>query len=156
MKQEYLLIVVAGLLILAYILDAVTNPLALSLPLANPYDFFNLKYLTLYSFTTTSVVFKSIAFFIVPLWFLSFLALSKLTKGAILLVVSALMQLYALQDVATGSQIIPLEWSLALTLAGMVLLLPTTLFLIVGLGKKFHQTFIKDDSFIKDETEQPT
>lgn len=149
MKQEYILIIIIGLLILAYVLDAIVNPLKLQLP--SPYHFFDPQILSKYTFTTTSIVIKSIALIMAPIWFLSFLDLSKLTKGAILLVLSALMQLYALQDVATNSKVIPLEWSLALTLTGMVLLIPTVIFILAGLVGKAHQSITRDPYNVPDD-----
>ena len=151
MKQEYILILIAGLIILAYVLDAVVNPL--NIKLVTPYHFFDPQILSKYTFTTASLVIKSIALFIAPLWFLSFLSFSKLTKGGILLFLSALMQLYALQDVATNSKIIPLEWSLALTLTGVVLLIPTIMFILAGLANKAHETITKDPYNVPDDDE---
>lgn len=144
MKQEYILVIIIGLLILAYVLDAIVNPLSLQLP--SPYHYFDPEIISKYTFTTTSIVIKSIALVMAPLWFLSFLDFSKLTKGAILLVLSGLMQLYALQDVATGAQVIPLEWSLSLTLTGVVLLIPAALFLLIGITKKAHKA-ITDEPY---------
>ena len=154
MKQEYILVIIIGLLILAYVLDAVVNPLKLSLP--SPYHFFDPQILSKYTFTTTSIVIKAVALIMAPLWFLSFLDFNKLTKGSILLVLSGLMQLYALQDVATGAQVIPLEWSLSLTLTGVVLLIPAIFFILIGLTKKATKAISEDpyDAFTKEDSEK--
>lgn len=153
MKQEYILIIIIGLLILAFVLDAVVNPLRLQLP--SPYHFFDPAILFKYTFTATSIVIKSIALFLAPVWFLSFLDFSKLTKGAILLVLSGLMQLYALQDVATNAQVLPLEWSLSLTLTGVALLIPATIYMLIGFGKKAHKSLTEGpyDAFTKEGPE---
>jgi len=137
-KQEYLLVVIIGLFLLAYVLDAVVDPLSINL--VSPYHYFNPKILTLYPFTTTSIVIKAIGLFITCLWLLSFMGTKYQVKGAILLAVSGLMQLYALQDVATNAQVIPLEWSLSFTLAGVALLLPAILFIVIGLFKQTHKS----------------
>ena len=137
MKHEHMLILIIGLLILTYVLDAIANPL--SLTLATPYHYFNSETMLTYAFTTTSIVLKSVALFIAPFLLLSFMEFRKVTKGLILLVLSGLMQLYALQDVATNAQAIPLEWSLSLTLTGMALLIPTVFYLILGLTQKVHK-----------------
>lgn len=151
MKQEYILVIIIGLLIFAYVLDAVVNPLKLQL--ATPYHFFDFSILTKYTFTTTSIVIKALALIMAPLWFLSFLDFSKLTKGAILLVLSGLMQLYALQDVATNAQVIPLEWSLSLTLTGVILLIPAVFYMVVGLTQKATKTISEGsyDKFTKED-----
>lgn len=134
MKQEYWLATIIGLLVFAYVLDSVVNPLTIGLP--TPYHFFTPEAFTTYPFTTTSIVIKSIALFIAPILLLSFTEFPKHVKGIALLIISGLFQLYALQDVATGAHAVPLEWSLSLTLSGMVLLLPTIFFLIGGFVAK--------------------
>jgi hypothetical protein len=154
MKQEYILIIIIGLLIFAYVLDAVVNPLQLRL--ATPYHFFDPDILAKYTFTTTSIIIKSVALIMAPLWFLSFLSLNKLTKGAILLVLAALMQLYALQDVASNSKVIPLEWSISLALTGAVLLIPSILYIIIGLTQKATKAISEGpyDKYIKEDKEE--
>lgn len=149
MKQEYVLIIIIGLLILTYVLEAIVNPLQLQLP--SPYHFFDPTVLSKYIFSATSIMLRGVALIMASLWFLSFLHLSRLTKGAILLVISALMQFYALQDVATNSQVIPLEWSLSLTLTGVMLLVPAVLYIIIGLTQKASKSLSQDpyDPFTK-------
>lgn len=154
MKHEYILIIIAGLLIFAYVLDAVVNPLKLRL--ATPYHFFDPDILSKYTFTTTSIIIKSIALIMTPLWFLSFLHLSKLTKGAILFVLAALIQLYALQDVASNSKVIPLEWSISLALTGAILLIPSILYIIIGLTQKATKAISEGsyDKYTKEDKEE--
>ncbi len=119
------------MVILAYVLDAVVNPLALRLP--TPYHYFTPTIISQYPFTTVSIVLKALAVVILPLITFSSLGLKKMAQAATLLVISALLQLYALQDVATRAFVVPLEWSLAFTLAGVILLLPTLLYFLTGL-----------------------
>lgn len=154
MKQEYSLIIIVGLLVLAYVLDSIVNPLSIDLP--SPYHFFTLETLFHYPFTSTSIVMKAVALIIAPVWFLSFLDFSKLTKGAILLALSGLMQLYTLQDVATGTRVIPLEWSLSLTLTGVVLLIPAVLYLLIGITKKATKAISEDpyDKYTKEDRQE--
>ena len=153
MKQKYVLIFVIGPLVLAYVLDAVVNPL--NVRLATPYHFFDPQVMFTYAFTATSVIIKSIALVIGLLWSMSFFKLNKLTKGGILLFLSALMQLYSLQDVATNSRVIPIEWSLALTLTGIVLLIPSVILILAGLAGKAHQSITKDPYYVPDDDTQP-
>lgn len=144
MKQEYFVILIVGLLILTYVLDAIVSPLDLNL--TTPYHYFTPETLFSYAFTTTSIVLKSIALIMTPLWLFSYTGFNKTTKGASLLVLSGLMQLYSLQAVVTSSSVIPLEWSLALTLTGMLLLIPAVLYLLTGLLGQ-AQKGISDDPF---------
>src|SRR3989344_6024116 len=131
MKKEYLLILAVGMIILAYVLDAVVNPL--SLRLATSYHYFTPEIISQYPFTTVSIVLKALAVFIVPVITLASLELKRMAKSGILLVVSGLLQLYALQDIATRAFVVPLEWSLGFTLAGVLLLIPTLLYFLTGL-----------------------
>lgn len=134
MKQEYWLATIIGLLIFAYVLDSVVNPLAIALP--TPYHFFIPEVLKTYPFTTTSVVIKALAILITPLLILSFAGFKKLLKGILLIILSGLFQLYALQDVASGAHAIPVEWALSFTLAGMVLLLVAVIYMLMGVLQK--------------------
>ena len=137
MKKEYVFVFSIGLLLLAYLLDAVVNPLTLKLTI--PYQYFIPANLTKYAFTNVSILLKATAILLLPLLILSSLNLKSLVKGLILLVLSALLQLYAVQDIATGNNTVPLEWSLAFTLGGLFLLLPTVIFLLVGSLKHVGQ-----------------
>lgn len=128
--KEYLLIFVVGLFLLAYLLDAVVNPLKLQL--ATPYQFLRPEIMGKYPFTAISVFVKAIALFIVPLLALSFIGKSYMLKAGVLLVLGSLVQLYALQDVVTHAEVIPLEWSLSLSVAGLALLVPAAFFFIKG------------------------
>ena len=131
MKKEYLFIMVLGFFILAYVLDALTIPLDLSLK--TPYHFFTPENVSLYPFTMTSILLKTAGVVIAPILILASLEIKRFAKAGIMLVLSGLVQLYALQDVASQSFAIPLEWSLGLTLGGMVMLLPAIFFFIAGL-----------------------
>lgn len=137
MKKEYVFIFIAGLFLLAYVLEAVVNPLALSL--ATPYDYLDPAFLTRYPFTTAVILIRAVAIFLTPLWLFSFLSRNHSLKGVVLLLIAGLAQLYAIQEIATGAQLIPLEWSLSLSLAGVALLLPAVVQLLIGLAKKTKQ-----------------
>ena len=131
MKREHILFFSVGLFILAYVLDAVVNPL--SITLATPYHFFTADIFSQYAFTTTSIIIKAIALLSSIIIFLSYTELNRFVKSIILLGLSGLMQLYALQDVATSSQILPLEWSLSFALAGLLLIIPMVIYFLLGI-----------------------
>jgi len=136
MKKEYTLIFILGLFLLAYVLDAAVDPL--SLRLATPYQFFQPQYVTQYPFTTASIIIKALGLFIAPLWLFSFMEKQFALKGVLLLVLAALMQLYALQDVVTKAEVVPIEWSLSISLAGVTLLTPMVLYIIRGIFASMH------------------
>lgn len=130
MKKEHVLIIIVGLFLLSYVLDAVVNPLTIALP--TPYHFLNPKYLTTYPFTTASIVIKSLGIFLSPILLMSLFKGGHTAKAASLLVLIALMQLYSLQDLATGAEVVPLEWALSISLAGIALVIPMILYFMMG------------------------
>lgn len=140
--KEYQLLIIGGLFLLAYVLEALVNPLAIKL--ATPYAFLSPSNLLKYPFTTAVIAIKSIALFWTPLLLLSFINGAFAAKGSILLVLAGLLQLYSLQEIATGAQVIPLEWSLSFSVAGLLLLLPTVIFFlkhsVSGVQKKLSST----------------
>lgn len=137
MKKEYTFVFILGLFILGYVLDMAVKPLNLSL--TSPYQFFQNQYITHYPFTAASVLIKVIGIFLGTLWILSFVDKQYFLKGAILLVGGALMQLYALQDIVSKSKAVPIEWSLSISLAGALFLIPTILFLVRGIFASMHK-----------------
>ncbi len=137
MKQEYWLALIIGLVVFAYVLDSIVNPLPMDLP--TPYHFLTPDSLSLYPFTTTSIVLKATAIFITPLLLFSFFSFPKLFKGIILIVISGLLQLYSLQDIATNAQALPVEWDISLSMAGIALLIPAVIFMLWGAFQKADQ-----------------
>lgn len=148
MKKEFILILIVGLFTLAYVLDAIVNPLKIRL--VTPYHFFAPEILTQYIFTSTSIAIKGLAIFLSTLLLISFTGVKTLIRGAILILVSAFMQLYAMQEVATRSQTLPLEWALSFALAGVVLIIPALFYLILGFFKKIHTLVLGEDESMHD------
>ena len=138
MKKEHIAIIIAGLFLLSYVLEAVVNPL--DLKLATPYHYLNAQYLTTYPFTTALILMRAIGIFLVPLLLMSFFAGYFTAKGGILLILIALMQLYALQDLATRNNVVPLEWALAISLGGIALIVPLVWYFIMGGLSWLHQS----------------
>lgn len=128
--KEYTLLIILGLFLLAYALESVAHPL--SVKLESPYAFLQPKYLTIYPFTATTIGIRSIALFVTPLWLLGFIKRAYYAKGGVLLILAALMQLYGIQEVASGTRVVPLEWSLSLSIGGAALLVPAVVFIAAG------------------------
>lgn len=126
LAKEYQLLVIVGLFIFGYILEALVNPLQITLP--SPYTFLSPSYFLKYPFTSAVILIKSIAIFWTPVLLLSFIKQAYAAKASILLVLAGLLQLYTLQEIATGAQVMPLEWSLALALGGILLLIPVVVY----------------------------
>ena len=129
--KEYVLAAIAGLFLLAYVLQSGVKPLNLNL--ASPYQFLSPGYFKLYPFTSAIILIRGLAMIISPLWVLAWFGPIHTAKAITLLIVSGLMQLFALQQVAGASApTVSMEWSLSFTVAGLALLLPMTIFFLKG------------------------
>lgn len=144
MKLEHWFVVVIGLVIFAYVLDSVVNPLTMDLP--TPYHFLTPDTFMLYPFTTVSILVKAVALVIAPIITLALFGMRKHTKAIILFVVSALYQLYAIQDVATNANAIPVEWSISLATAGIILIFTSLIYLFLGMGDKVNRLGVPNES----------
>lgn len=142
MEKEHWVVFAAGLFILSYVLDAVVEPLrtALQAPLTSPYQYFNPEVMGLYPFTTASIFIKALGLLIIVVLFLSFMEGKNLVKAVITLVLLALMELYAVQDVVSNSQMVTLEWDLGIALGGIFLVLPIIYYLIKGLFRGLYSS----------------
>jgi hypothetical protein len=129
--KETTFLIIIGLFLLSYLLEAVVDPL--NIRLATPYAYFSPANFLKYPFTTATVIIRSISIFMTPIFLLSFIPKSYYAKLGIVIVVSALSQLYSLQGVASDTTLMPMEWSLSLTLAGLLLALPAIIYITKGL-----------------------
>lgn len=128
--KETTFVVIIGLFLLSYLLEAIVDPL--NVHLATPYSYFTPDYFLKYPFTTATVVIRSLSLFMTPLFLLSFISKGFYAKFGVLLTISALAQLYSLQGITSNTTLMPLEWSLSLTLAGACLILPAIINLLKG------------------------
>jgi len=135
--KEYSMLIIIGLFVLAYVLDLVVKPLKLTL--VSPYIYFTSNLLSTYPFSTTSIIIKSLALFLAPLWLFSFSNSKGFGKPSFLLIWASLTQLYAVQDVATNTKLIPLEWSLSLAASGFALLIPTAYMFLMAILYSIHR-----------------
>lgn len=156
MKREYWLVFIVGMFLFAFILDTVVNPLKLEL--TTPYHFLTFKNITTYPFTTASIIIKALGIFIIPLWIFSYFEHKYSLKGGLLLILITLLQLYSLQEIATGTQRVPLEWALSISMAGLALIVPMTVYLLRSLLYSAHQKLAGatgSDAPDLDEDEEP-
>ncbi len=137
MKKEYLAIIAVGFFILSYVLDFLGG--SVLLPLKNPFDMLRQQTLSTYPFTAVSVGFKTLAVVIAILLSLSLIEKKYLAKGAFLIFLAAMMELYSVQQLATGIANLPIVWSVAISYSGILLLAPAVIYLIVGFIKIIHQ-----------------
>jgi len=152
MKKEHILVIVAGLFILAYVLDRAVKPLALSI--TSPYEFLQSQYVSQYPLTTVSIFIKSIGIFLGVLFVSSLLKGRFSFKGITLLVIASLMQFFAFQNIATGDNYVATEWSIAISLAGISLALPILVYFIRGFFASVHQSLTEGKVDSPEEQEE--
>lgn len=145
MKQEYWLGLVIGLFAFALVLDSIVNPLQPGV-LPTPYHFLNPEIFAVFPLTTASIVIKATAILITPLLLLSFAGWAKLVKGITIFIASAVLQLYALQDIATNAGSIPTEWAISFALGGLLLLIPALVYIIIGVVQKTNTAMNGEES----------
>lgn len=131
MKKEYIAASILGLFILAYVFDSIAGPVGIALQ--SPFDYVNPNLLSRYPFTTVSIIIRTIALFSSILLLFSFFKKKLLTKGLIMFFIAAMFVLYSIQQLATGLEFIPIQWTMALTWSGLFLIIPSIIFIILGL-----------------------
>ena len=129
--KEQTFVAIIGLFLLAYLLEAIVDPLTVRL--TTPYAYFSADYFLKYPFTTATVIIRGLSLFLTPVFLLSFIPKGYFAKLGIIIVVSALAQLYSLQGIVSNTTMMPLEWSLSLTFAGVCLALPAVIYIIKGI-----------------------
>lgn len=140
--KEYMLLIIVGLYLVAYVLEATVDPLALDL--ATPYQYLSPTLYSQYPFSSAVIAIRALAVFLTPTFLLSFIKGGWLGKGGTLLIVAGLAQLYALQELVSGTTLLPLEWSLSLAFGSAALALPAVINLIIGLASSARRELTGD------------
>lgn len=143
MKKEYLVALIGGLFLLAYVLEAVINPLTIQI--ASPYDFLKPELLRAYPFTAAIIAMRALGIFLIPALAMSFFKKFYLAKALTCLILAGLLQLYSLQNIVT-SAVVPLEWALAFALGGAALLLPTVYYFLRTFLDSMQSSIVKSFS----------
>lgn len=154
MKKEYLYISMIGLFILSLVLDWMAGPLELTIK--NPFSFLSQPIISNYPFTAFSVLLKIIVILVTIITFLLLISEKQLAKGVFLIFLTALLELYSFQQLATGNQMVSLPWSLAIAFSGVLLLIPATTYIIIGLLRLLHRQITKEPyDVVTKGTEEP-
>jgi hypothetical protein len=129
-QKEHVFVILAGLFLLSYLLENIVTPLHINL--TTPYSYLNPAVFSKYPFTTVVVIIRALSLFMVPLFLHSFLPGRHFAKVGFLLIIGSLAQLYSLQQLISGTTLIPLEWAISLSIAGALLIIPTVLEALQG------------------------
>lgn len=154
MKKEYVTVVAIALFILSYVIDWLAGPIGISI--RNPFHFLQQPIISTYPFTAVSVGLKAVVIIISILTLLSLIAEKQLAKGVFLVFLAALFELYSIQQIATGSGVVPLPWSLAFAFSGVFLLVPALIYVIIGLGRTLRRKISQElYGKVNKDTEEP-
>jgi len=149
--KEQIFILIIGLFLLSYLLEAIVDPLTLKL--STPYAYLSPIYFAKYPFTTATVIIRALSLFLTPVFLFSFISKNYFTKVVVLLVIGVLAQLYSVQEIATGTTLIPLEWSLSLSIAGAALIIPIIINILTGIFFSTKAKFSKKETVTETPTE---
>lgn len=143
MKIEYVISTIIGLFIFGYVLDLVSGPF--NLVLESPFAFLQMVHISKYPFTAVSIGAKTLAIFITTILVVQSISGSKyVLAGTLFFIAAALMELYAIQQIATQAFLISLQWTLGLSYAAIALLFPCVIHFIIGFFKIAHHNLTAD------------
>lgn len=131
MKKELVFIITICLFLFSYVLDYFAG--ALRLNITNPIQFLNQKYLMLYPMTFVSLVSRAIALTASVTLLLSLIDKKYITKIIISLFLGFIAEVYAFQQLATGVRFTSVIWTLSISYAGILLLIPIVVYAILGI-----------------------
>ncbi len=154
-KKEYILITTFFLFILSYVLEYVTGNIILKIT-GNPYNFLidknNLSRIPL---TIVEICVKSVSLFLSFTLLLSLFNKKYLQKFLFVIVFSALSQLYAIQQIMTKTSITSMQWTLAISYSGILILILGAYyfiqFIVYGINDKL---IVKKDILSENETKK--
>jgi hypothetical protein len=123
-------------------LDQIAGPVTFTAK--NPYAFLAAPTLSTYPLTAVSIVTKALGLMLVFITAFSYIKHAHVLKAITFFILGSLVQLYAIQQLATRGQVTPIQWTLGIAYAGALLLIPAALQLIQGLFQGAHQAIVKE------------
>jgi len=157
MKKELILSTAIAFFVIAYVLDQLVPPIPITA--ANPYAFINSTLLSTYPLSAFSIILKTAGIWVSILVAISTIENKYFAKATFLFLLAAISQLYSIQQFTAKIMAIPIDWTLAVSFAGLFLTLPIVWFLARGLLHLVNpplQTYSSDDSSSDDDDDHPT
>ena len=130
MKKEHFLIICVSLLILSYVIDYISGPVTIAIK--NPYLFLNQTVISRVPLTAVGVFARSLGLIIGVVLSLSLIAKKYFVKASITFFLAAIFSLFAIQQIATSTRTVTIQWSLSFAYAGLGLVLPLIIYFILG------------------------
>ena len=148
--KPQLFVLIVGFILLSYLLETIVKPLKIQL--TSPYAFLNPSYFTKYPFSSIVIIIRAVCMMLIPPFLLSFVSGKYFIKVGIVFIIGALSQLLSIQQITSDSTLIPLEWAISLSIAGMLLILPIIIYILKG---TYHtaKTKLHKKSFLDEQLE---
>jgi hypothetical protein len=131
MKKEYFFIFAISLLVLAHVIDSISGPVSISLK--NPYQFLNQEIITKFPLTAVGILARTIGIVIGSVLTLSLINRMFFLKATTTFFLAIIFNLFAIQQIATNTRTVTLQWILSLAFSGLLMILPSFIYLIKGL-----------------------
>jgi hypothetical protein len=130
MKKEYFLIFAISLLVLSHIIDSISGPISLSIK--NPYQFLNQETILKLPLTAVGILARTLGIAIGTVLTLSLINRMFFLKATTIFFLAIIFNLFAIQQIATNTRTVTLQWILSLSYSGLLMLLPALIYLIKG------------------------
>lgn len=137
MNKEYWVVIAIALFILSSVLDSLAGPVQLVVG-HNPFSFLSNSYLATYPFTAVAIGVRALGLLISALLIVSLIEKQNFLKATILFAAGVLAELYAIQQLATETKMIPTNYTLSIAYAGASLVLPIIIYLMKGAFSGLH------------------
>lgn len=128
MKKETFLIFAIGLFILAYVIDTISGPVAINIK--NPFQFLDPIVMSKFPLTAVGIACRSLGILISVFLFWSLFDGIYMVKAVTTFLLSALFELFAIQQIATGMRTVTIQWILSFAYSGILLLLPVIIYIV--------------------------
>jgi len=138
-QSEVWIVVTAVFFVLSWLIDKLGGPV--KIVVKEPVAF--LKSSTLlhtYPFTATAIIIRTIAIFLAAMVILSFIRGKYFTKAIALFFVGILGEFYAIQQLATGSHLTTIQWTLSIAYGSLTLILGIIWMVLKGIWATFNKS----------------
>jgi hypothetical protein len=143
-KKENLFIFTAGLLILAYVLDYFAGPVHFTVK--NHIAFLAPSFISKFPLTAVAVGIRTFGILLGVILLVSLIQNKFFAKAIGLFCLGALVELYTIQQLATGSRMTPTQWTLSLGYFGILLIVPIIFYILRGIFFTVGKKIRKDES----------
>lgn len=164
MKKEITFVVALCMFAFAYILDFLAG--GVSFVVANPVVFISNNMLTRFPLTAAGIFIRTIAIFLTILVVYSAIKGRYFTKAFISLAAAIFAEAYAIQQLSTGVRTTPIQWTLSISYAGVLMLVLVVYYFLKGIfhgfskalggeeKKDYPEPILSKESENEDEEEQ--